>query len=130
MITPRAGGSLVSQLAAALQLLDRHCRSNALGAPVELGNLVRLLARDGQKWPTLDLLATESDTANVPALLLTFEAAADVLAVSERTVRRLVAAKDLPFVKIGGARRIPRSALVEYVDNLQNLSTTDRKDLK
>ena len=43
-----------------------------------------------------------------PGALLAVDAVADLLAVSIRTVRRMIAAGDIPIVRIGRAVRIRR----------------------
>ena len=47
--------------------------------------------------------------------LLTYQGAADYLAVSPRTVRQLVHDGALPVVRVGGSVRIRRAALEAYV---------------
>ncbi len=51
-----------------------------------------------------------------PVCLLTISEAAHRLAVSARTVRRLIATGDLPSVHIRSARRILESDLASYID--------------
>ncbi len=55
-------------------------------------------------------------------LLLTVMEAADLLGVSRTTVYELLNAEQIESVRIGRARRIPRVALVAYVDRLRGLS--------
>ncbi|MCD2191473.1 helix-turn-helix domain-containing protein [Actinomycetospora soli] len=52
------------------------------------------------------------------ALLFTAEEAAELLKISRCKVYDLLRNQDLRSVKIGGSRRIPRSALEEYVARL------------
>ncbi len=52
------------------------------------------------------------------ALLFTAEEAADLLKISRCKVYDLLRNHDLRSIKIGGSRRIPRSALEEYVAQL------------
>ncbi len=54
-------------------------------------------------------------------LLLTTTEAADLLGVSRTTVYELLNTGQLESVRIGRARRIPRAALVAYVDRLRGL---------
>ncbi|WP_239341672.1 helix-turn-helix domain-containing protein [Frankia sp. CiP3] len=54
-------------------------------------------------------------------LLLTTTEAADLLGVSRTTVYELLNAGQLESVRIGRSRRIPRAALVAYVDRLCGL---------
>lgn len=58
----------------------------------------------------------------VNKLLLTPTEAADLLGVSRTTVYELLNAEQIESVRIGRARRIPRAALVAYVDRLRGLS--------
>lgn len=50
-------------------------------------------------------------------LLLTPEEAAEALAVCRDTVYLLVRAGELASVKIGTARRIPKAALQQFIDD-------------
>jgi excisionase family DNA binding protein len=49
--------------------------------------------------------------------LQTVEAAADFLAVGKTTLYKAMERGELPYVKIGRARRIPRRALLNYAAN-------------
>lgn len=51
-------------------------------------------------------------------LLLAADEAAELLGVGSTTVYELLAAGQLESVRIGRSRRIPRAALVAYVDRL------------
>ncbi|WP_322778938.1 helix-turn-helix domain-containing protein [Frankia sp. Cas4] len=55
-------------------------------------------------------------------LLLTPAEAADLLGVSRTTLYELLNAELIESVRIGRARRIPRTALVAYIDRLRGLS--------
>lgn len=48
--------------------------------------------------------------------LLTVREAADLLAVSEKTVYRLARSGQLPHVRLGASVRVPRAALLRWVD--------------
>jgi excisionase family DNA binding protein len=48
--------------------------------------------------------------------LLTIKDAAEILTISVSSVRRLRAARQLPFVRIGGAVRFSKSDIVSYVE--------------
>jgi excisionase family DNA binding protein len=54
-----------------------------------------------------------------PTQLLTIKDTAAILAVSTRTVSRLVASGELESIRIGGARRIRSGALEKYINTLQ-----------
>lgn len=58
------------------------------------------------------------DDQGVTPRLLTYRQAGDALTASESTVKRLVAAGDLPAVRIGGAARIRIVDLDVYVASL------------
>jgi excisionase family DNA binding protein len=51
-------------------------------------------------------------------LLLTPGEAANMLSISRTLLYRLIMHKRIYSVKVGGARRIPLKALMEYVDSL------------
>jgi excisionase family DNA binding protein len=94
------------------ELLEEHrqrCRRDGLVLPVGLASALAL-ARGRQRPPRFD---PDGDPGE--ALLVTYEQAALVLAVSKRTVERLVARGELPTVDVGGCRRIARDDLVAYV---------------
>lgn len=48
-----------------------------------------------------------------------FPAVAERLGVSERTVRRMVAAGELPVISVWGRRRVTHRALLAYLDRLE-----------
>jgi excisionase family DNA binding protein len=52
------------------------------------------------------------------AILLTVEEAAELLTISRWKVFDLIRQREIRSVKIGGLRRIPRSAVDEYVARL------------
>ncbi|KLL09987.1 MULTISPECIES: helix-turn-helix domain-containing protein [Protofrankia] len=58
-------------------------------------------------------------------LLLTAAEAAAVLGVGRSTVYELMAAGQIESVRIGRSRRIPRVALVAYVDRLRGAPGTE-----
>ncbi len=55
-------------------------------------------------------------------LLLTTDEAAEVLGVGRTTVYELLNAGLVESVRIGRSRRIPRAALVAYVDRLRGVA--------
>ena len=75
-----------------------------------------LLAIRGHSRPTLALADDRSDDLDV--LTLNYGAAAARLGVSPRTLRRLIAAGELPVVMVGGHPRIRTADLVGYVERL------------
>lgn len=56
-----------------------------------------------------------TDDALADPELLTYEQAAERLTVSPRTVQSLVYQRKLLSVKVGGARRVPASAVDEFI---------------
>jgi excisionase family DNA binding protein len=58
-------------------------------------------------------------TGPIPKLLLSPEEAADVLSIGRTRVYRLIATGELRSMLIGRSRRIPSSALVEFVRQLE-----------
>ncbi len=83
----------------------------------ELAVLRALLpATTGQHRTTLAPVTAPGDGDLVPRLALTFAQAGESLGVSERQVRRLVAAGELRAVTIGDrTRRIPAGELSDYL---------------
>ncbi len=64
--------------------------------------------------PKGEEIGAARNTASSP-LALTFGEAGRCLGVSDRTIRRLIEAGELEFVKVRGAVRIPYGALARYV---------------
>ena len=62
----------------------------------------------------MDMATAEARPTTGP--LLTTDEAAELLRVSPRTVQRLLASRTLKRVKIGGATRIRRRDLDEFVE--------------
>lgn len=109
---------LVAQLVGALRLLEREWKADGQ-TPLELQQLVRSLAPSGTERQVVAASAADAHRAQgVPMLpiALDYQTAAEALMVSERKVRQLAAAGVLPVIAIGRAKRIPRAALVAWVD--------------
>ena len=53
---------------------------------------------------------------SAPTQLLTVEQAAEHLGTGERFVRRLIAQRRIPFIKLGKHVRVERSALDHFID--------------
>lgn len=94
--------------------LRRRYRLHGLHWPPELESLRLLVASEGQARPILDFEAGPGD-----CLAMTYEEAARKLAVSSRTVRRLVASGELPRVDIGGCSRIATADLEAFTEGLR-----------
>ena len=56
----------------------------------------------------------------IERLLLTPEDAADLLSIGRSKLYELIGDGQLSSVRIGASRRVPMSALVEFVENLQD----------
>jgi excisionase family DNA binding protein len=61
-----------------------------------------------------------NDELRAERLLYRVEEAAEVLGVCRTTMYRLIREREVRSVKIGDSRRVPGSALAEYVDCLLN----------
>ena len=69
-----------------------------------------------------------TDNISQPPVLLTRDEVAQVLATSDRHVRRLIEDGRLPSVRLGGKVRIHTRQLDEFVDQLCHASSTDAAD--
>lgn len=108
---------LTSHLTRALVQHARWCRANGISVPAPLVEMLNELASAGQRRPTV--AAPVSDPHDDLMLLaVTYEGAAHRLGVSERSVRRLVAAGKLRAVDVAGCPRIRASDLSDYVEGL------------
>lgn len=113
--------TLVDALIGACVGWQRQRRADGLHADPEVSDFVTTLAgaRRGLAGTTLAPGSTSGDHESMTRLLAYPEAAAR-LAVSERHLKRLVAAGDLPRVRIGAASRI-------HTDDLERFLTTLRR---
>jgi excisionase family DNA binding protein len=103
------------QLRHVAQLLGGHadwCRRNGLTLPADLA-LAYALAMGGHARPEM-----AAGNGSGDARCMTYAQTAEALAVSERTVRRLVRGGDLPTVDIGSSPRVRVTDLVAYVAGL------------
>lgn len=57
-----------------------------------------------------------SEHANDEPLAYSVKNAARALDISERTMRHLLATGEIPSVKVGGSRRVPRAELLAYIN--------------
>jgi excisionase family DNA binding protein len=103
----------------ALALYDRHLRSQGRRLPASLrGDICHVpAATDGQDRTARDLTGDEVDGDPVQ-LLLTYAEAGRRLNVSERGVRRLVAAGELPVKRIGRRALVDPADLAAFVATL------------
>lgn len=56
-------------------------------------------------------------------MLYRAEEAADLLSISRTAVFNLISSGDLPAIKIGGRRRIPRASIEDYITRQLHVST-------
>lgn len=97
------------------RLLASHaarCRTNGVMLPADLA-LAFVEAMCGQERPDLAAGGSLGD-----ARCMTFAETAEVLGVSERTVRRLTRSGQIPTVDIGSSPRVRMTDLVAYVVDL------------
>ena len=113
----------------ALQQHSKWAHRAGLAVPAELPEIERVLAtragRGQQATPMADLPETRHDQTMTPRLL-DYAAVATVLGVSERTVKRLVAAGDLPVVRVLGASRVRAEDVDGYIARLTAESTSPK----
>jgi len=112
---------LAAHLATALrqhrQRLDP--RTVPLAVLLDLSHLERLFrVRAGQSGSSSVAAPAKGDAGRMP-LLLTYREAAEALAVSEATVKRLVRSGALRTVKVASSPRIAPDELVAYVERLR-----------
>lgn len=114
-LSPRLAG----HVATALRAHRNWLRGMGILAPEGLAELETVCvsrARAGQVGTPLADLWRVADDRVVAARLLTYADCADALALSERTVKRLVAKGELPAVRIGpGTSRVRVTDLDAFV---------------
>lgn len=107
-------GVAADHLARAVENFDRRCRQDGHDASQILAALLPAVDKGGpgrtkSRKPT-------AAVQTVPSMLLNYSDAAAVLAVSVRSVQRLVAGNELAVVRVGNAPRIHRRDLTEFVE--------------
>lgn len=117
-------------LVRALEEHRRWCRANGHCLPSALSDLA-LLASAGQERTTSTADTESSHDAPVTPmpLLFSFAEVAEYLRTSERSVRRLAAAGELPTVEVAGKRRVHHEDLTEYAERLRHQSRPDREQI-
>ncbi len=114
-------GPLAAHLAAAVRQHRRRLdpRTVPLSTLLDLSRLERLFRlRAGQSGSSSVAAPAKGDAGRMP-LLLTYREAAEALAVSEATVKRLVRSGELRPVKVASSPRIAPDELVAYVERLR-----------
>jgi excisionase family DNA binding protein len=117
--------ALRRHLLAAVAEHVRRLRRSGLTPPAGL-LAYAIRASGGLGRTTVDGLRSSVDSDRVPPLALDYRKVADVLSVSERSVRRAVAAGELPAVEVAGCRRVRVDDLAEYVSGRQPINTTEQ----
>lgn len=114
----RYASTLAAHLATAITVHRRSLVDQEYPMPpgldVLLGQLRTYAARSGQ--PSTPLPARD-DSRDMDPALLDYPAVSRRLGVSERTVRRLVAAGALPAVRVGNAVRLHPDDLTTWIDD-------------
>jgi excisionase family DNA binding protein len=105
---------VLDHIAASLNGLRKRARRNGGHWSPEL-EAIRLLANSGQERPEID----------GDVLAYDYEAVGKRLSISERSVRRLVAAGSLPSVMIGGSARITRVGESQCLDRTNEHDGSD-----
>lgn len=96
-----------------------ECRRDAMSLPAGLLELRRLIGSTaGHSGPRSAEAVPVPHTATVPPLLLTYDHAAEVLATSRSTLKRMVRSGVLPVVKVAGSPRVRKADLDAYVARL------------
>ena len=123
MTTPEETPSAVlTHLALAITRYARQLRNEGLPVPPTLDELAAFLTMYVRTRHAATGVAGEygapEDVPVMPRLLITKAEAAERLAVSVRTVERLIAGGRLPLVHVEGAARLRVADLEAYVDAL------------
>lgn len=118
-IPPSLAGHLVRALAAYRGWLRSRWQPIPEGFD-EIADALAIRARSGQEYRLLASPPATPDTAPM-LLLLKPEDVAELLAVSQRSVRRLIDSGELPTVRVGNAVRVHRDDLERYVDRLRGV---------
>jgi len=125
--TPSA---VLTHLALAITRYARQLRNEGLPVPPTLDELAAFLTMYVRTRHAATGVAGEygapEDVPVMPRLLITKAEAAERLAVSVRTVERLITAGRLPLVHVEGAARLRVADLEAYVDAL--IPETERSE--
>jgi len=114
-------GPLAAHLAAALRRHRRRLdpRTVPLSTLLDLARLERLFALRAVQSGASAVTAPDNGHIGGMTLLLTYREAAEALAVSEATIKRLVRNGHLRTVKVASSPRISPDELVAYVERLR-----------
>lgn len=109
----QAATDVAEHVVMALMTYRRRLHRSGLAAPPAFDEFLSQVASG--RLVASDSASTVDDRE---ALCMKFSRVADLLAVSERTVDRLVASGALPVVEVGGAPRVRIADLDAYVQGL------------
>lgn len=110
---------VAAHLAVAVKLHRERMRRDFHSVPAELAELERRwteLAKAGQEGTTdADAAVLEHDATDA-RLLVSFEEAARVMSVSEKTIQRLTRAGELDVVEVGSRRLVRRASIEAFIE--------------
>ena len=109
---------LLAYVVHALRLHAQLYRRNGMAEPAGVGELVSFLSSGvsgGQRGSARAPRPASEQVGAVAPLLVSYEAAAEMLSVSVSTLKRRIAAGELHPVQVGGVVRLRVSDLNEYV---------------
>ena len=107
------GPGLRQHLRRMLLVYEGDLRRNGVSLPPELGELLQLVTTANGGHIRGDRVTIAPRRAE--AVLMTYDQAAEMLGRSPRTVRRMVARRQLRAVGSGSGRRIPAAEVARYV---------------
>ncbi|MGI8578636.1 MAG: helix-turn-helix domain-containing protein [Nocardioidaceae bacterium] len=114
---------MAGHLAVACRLYRERARRDGIGVPAGLAGVERMLAARasrGQRGTPLAELWSVVQHRDMEPELVAYRDAARLLGCSERTIKRRVAAGDLPVVRVGAMPRIRVSDLHHYIERRDN----------
>ncbi len=71
---------------------------------------------------------TQMDSSLDPAAIMTIKEVSDYLKVTERTIYRLAAGKQIPSFKVGGSWRFSRSEIDQWIKNQSSMPMEQADD--
>ena len=74
------------------------------------------------------LHARQMDSSSDPASIMTIKEVSDYLKVTERTIYRLAAGKQIPAFKVGGSWRFSRSEIDQWIKSQSSMPTEQADD--
>jgi excisionase family DNA binding protein len=70
----------------------------------------------------------QMDSSSDPASIMTIKEVSDYLKVTERTIYRLAAGKQIPAFKVGGSWRFSRSEIDQWIKSQSSMPTEQADD--